>query len=68
MRLAEFHRLVTDEFGGATGNYYLHSHVLSDQGATPQQLIDEGADLRQVWWALCRDFDVPASRWLGEDI
>ncbi|MDU0477899.1 DUF3046 domain-containing protein [Staphylococcus chromogenes] len=68
MRLAEFHRLVEGEFGKATGEYYLSSHVLSEAGSTPAELMQSGADLRDVWWMLCRDFDVPEERWLGEDI
>lgn len=67
MRLAEFHQLVADEFGDRTGAHYLRSHVLSELGDTPEQLIESGADLREVWWALCRDFDVPEDRWLGRD-
>ncbi|MEJ5996936.1 DUF3046 domain-containing protein [Corynebacterium sp. H130] len=67
MRLAQFHQLVNDEFGPSLGQYHLDSHVLSGFGATPRELIEQGEDVRQVWWAMCRDFDIPESRWLGED-
>lgn len=67
MRLAEFHRLVRAEFGDHVGSWMLASHVLSDFGATPQELMDRGEDLREIWWALCRDNDVPEERWLGPD-
>jgi hypothetical protein len=29
--------------------------------------VERGADLREVWWALCDDFDVPEDRRLGAD-
>lgn len=67
MRLAHFHQLVSDEFGPALGQLHLSSHVLSGYGATPAELIEQGVDPRTVWWALCQDFEVPESRWLGED-
>lgn len=67
MRLAHFHQLVSDEFGVSLGKMYLSTHVLTDFGHTPEELIEHGVDVREIWWALCRDFDVPESRWLGED-
>ncbi|WP_047240399.1 DUF3046 domain-containing protein [Corynebacterium epidermidicanis] len=68
MRLAEFHRLVADEFGADTGKFYLSSHIVSGGDQTPLEMIENGVDLREIWWALCRDFEVPKERWLGEDI
>ena len=39
----------------------LVDHVLSGFGGrTAAQAIDEGVDPREVWRALCADFDVPA--------
>lgn len=67
MRRTEFDRLVTGEFGDAFGSWIAGSHVLSGYGATPEELMAEGADLRQVWWALCDDFEVPEERRLGAD-
>ena len=45
----------------------LESHVLAEYGATPAELIERGVEPRDVWWALCRDHDVPEERWLGPD-
>lgn len=67
MRLAQFHQLVNDEFGSALGQFHIESHVLSGYGQTPQQAIEQGVDVREVWWAICRDFEIPENRWLGED-
>ncbi|MBV7295276.1 DUF3046 domain-containing protein [Corynebacterium sp. TAE3-ERU12] len=67
MRLAEFYRNVAAEFGDIHGTYLVQSHVLSDRGITAEEAIERGDDLREVWWGLCRDNDVPKQRWLGPD-
>lgn len=67
MRRTEFDRLVAGEFGDAFGVWIASSHTLVDFGATPAELIEGGYDLREVWWALCEDFDVPTERRLGKD-
>ncbi|AEK36972.1 hypothetical protein CVAR_1618 [Corynebacterium variabile DSM 44702] len=67
MRRTEFDRLVAGEFGDSFGSWIAGSHVLSGLGATSAQLIERGHDLRELWWALCDDFDVPEERRLGED-
>lgn len=67
MRLSSFEQLVSDEFGSARGAWILDSHVVSGTGKTARQLMDEGTDLREVWWGLCRDFQIPAERQLGRD-
>jgi hypothetical protein len=41
----------------------LLDHVLSSFGRTPSQAIDDGVDPREVWRALCADFDVPRDQW-----
>ena len=39
-------------------------HVLSGfDGRTAMQAIEDGVDPREVWRALCADFDVPRSEW-----
>ncbi|APT90602.1 hypothetical protein CSPHI_05615 [Corynebacterium sphenisci DSM 44792] len=67
MRLTEFHRNVLAEFGDVQGPWLVGSHVLTGFGVTAAEAIEAGADLREVWWALCRDNDVPPERWLGPD-
>lgn len=68
MRLAEFHELLADEFGRARARHIAHTHFLPGLGGTVEELIDAGADLRDVWIEVCRDFDVPEERRLGRDL
>ena len=32
------------------------------------EFLETETDVREIWWALCRDFDVPKERWLGPDL
>lgn len=64
MRLTEFHELLSEEFGGMRGDSILVDHVITSlNGRTGAQAIEEGVDPRDVWRALCAEFDVPRSRW-----
>ena len=64
MRLTEFHALVTDRFGSVRGGSMLVDHVLTKLGGrTAAQAIEDGIDPRDVWRALCADFDVPRNEW-----
>ena len=64
MRLTEFNELVTGWFGAAYGSSVLADHVLTGLGGrTAAQAIEDGVDPRDVWRALCVDFDVPRDRW-----
>lgn len=64
MRLTEFRERVTLRFGAAYGATVLTDHVLAAVGGrTAEQAIEDGVDPRDVWWALCADFDVPRDQW-----
>lgn len=64
MRLTEFHYLVDGQFGPMRGRSLLVDHVLTDLGGqTGAQAIEAGTDPRDVWRALCADFDVPRDQW-----
>ena len=64
VRLSEFRELVDDEFGTVPATSLLVDHVLTELGGrTAAQAIEDGVEPRSVWRALCRDFDVPRSRW-----
>ena len=65
MRLADFYNFVNHEFGDVQGPWLLHSHVLTRYGATSSELLEQGVEPRDIWWALCRDYDVPEERWYG---
>ena len=64
VRLTEFHELVDGQFGRVRGASLLVDHVLSGVGGrTATQAIEAGIDPRDVWRALCSDFDVPRDQW-----
>jgi hypothetical protein len=64
VRLTEFTELLTTEFGAATADSMLIDHALIEFGGkTAAQVLESGVDPRDVWVALCRDFDVPRNRW-----
>lgn len=64
MRLTEFHERVTQRFGAVYGASVLTDHVLTAlDGRTAAQAIENGVEPREVWWALCADFDVPRDQW-----
>lgn len=68
MRVSEFWQLVDDEFGSGHGRLLVRSHTLRGlDHRTAQEAIDAGQPLRTIWIALCREMDVPRSRWLGVD-
>ena len=64
MRLTQFRELVDERFGAVRGASLLVDHVLTGLGGrTAEQAIEDGVDPRDVWWALCADFDVPRDQW-----
>ncbi|KAA0112148.1 DUF3046 domain-containing protein [Mycolicibacterium sp. P1-5] len=64
MRLTEFHELIDGQFGRVRGRSLLVDHVLTQLGGrTATQAIEDGVDPRDVWRALCADFDVPRDQW-----
>jgi hypothetical protein len=64
VRLTEFNELVDGQFGRVRGASLLVDHVLSGVGGrTAVQAIEAGIDPREVWRALCADFDVPREHW-----
>jgi hypothetical protein len=64
VRLTEFRELLVDEFGRIRGDSMLVDHVITSLGGlTGAEAIEAGTDPRDVWRALCSEFDVPRSRW-----
>ncbi|OBH55506.1 DUF3046 domain-containing protein [Mycobacterium sp. E2479] len=64
VRLTEFHERVVLRFGATYGSSVLVDHVLSRFGGrTAAQAIEAGVEPRDVWRALCVDFDVPREQW-----
>jgi hypothetical protein len=64
VRLTEFRELVDGQFGAVRGGSLLVDHVLTGLGGrTAAQAIEDGVEPRDVWRALCADFDVPRDQW-----
>lgn len=64
VRLTEFQELLHTEFGETRGDTLLNDHViLALDGRTGSAAIEAGVDPREVWRALCAEFDVPRSQW-----
>jgi len=64
VRLTEFNELVDNQFGTVRAQSLLVDHVLTGfDGRTAAQAIESGVDPRDVWRALCADFDVPRDQW-----
>jgi hypothetical protein len=64
VRLTEFNELVEAQFGAVRASSRLVDHVLTAlDGRTAVQAIEDGVDPRDVWRALCADFDVPRDQW-----
>lgn len=67
MRLTEFRQLVDDEFGPDRAGWIIQSQVLTGEGETAAQMIENGIDPKEAWARLCDAFDVPEERRLGVD-
>ena len=69
MRMSDFWALMDDEFGAAYAHSLARDHVLGALGnRTPLQALESGVKPREAWLALCSDMDVPAERWLGQEL
>lgn len=69
MRLSDFQRMITEEFGEAAGEHLMLTMALTEcNGLTATEALDAGFEPKTVWLALCRAKDVPESRWLGRDL
>ena len=67
MKLSRFYELVEDEFGQGFSQVVLNdTRLIEFQDKTPQQLISEGGDTREIWLAICRAQQVPEARWHGK--
>jgi hypothetical protein len=66
MRLSEFWRAVTDEFGAEYGRALVRDVVLTElDDRTAEAAIALVLPVREVWLALCRAMDVPTHHWYG---
>ncbi|MDO4898327.1 MAG: DUF3046 domain-containing protein [Rothia sp. (in: high G+C Gram-positive bacteria)] len=69
MKLSEFWRAMDHEFGAAYAHHLARDLGTGDFGdLTVQQALEGGANVQEVWRAVCRVQDVPRERWYGPDI
>ena len=58
MRLSDFHRMVTEEFGEAAGEHLMLTMTLTEcDGLTAADALEAGFEPKAVWLALCRAKD-----------
>jgi hypothetical protein len=63
VRLTHFRQLMEDEFGAVRASSISRDHVFSAlDGRSAEQALEDGVEPREVWRAVCAEFDVPASR------
>ena len=68
MRHSRLAELLEDEFGPAYAATIRRDHVLVSLGGdTVDGALARGIPPRQVWAAICADFDVPPQRRLGRE-
>jgi hypothetical protein len=69
MRLSEFWRLVSDEFGEAPGRHLTATLSLTHLGSrTADEALGAGEDPKVVWAEICRAKEIPEERHLGRDL
>jgi len=55
-----------DEFGSAYAEVITRDLRLTEHGdKTANELVAQGLDPKDVWLAICRQSDVPKTRWHG---
>lgn len=60
MRLAEFWEQMNRQFGPAYAESVARDHVCSQlDGRTAAQAVEDGEPIRNVWLAICADFELP---------
>jgi hypothetical protein len=57
---------MVEEFGSDYAHALSRDLVLAPLGnRTAEESIEAGLPVREVWVALCREMDVPSSKWYG---
>jgi hypothetical protein len=61
--MSHFRELMEGEFGAVRAGSLARDHVFAQLGGrTVEQAIEAGYDPKQVWQAVCEDYDVPPER------
>jgi hypothetical protein len=59
MRVTEFWRRMNARFGATYAHSVAADYRLPLLGATVNQALSEGRDPKEIWQAVCAEFDVP---------
>ncbi|MBB5156249.1 DUF3046 domain-containing protein [Saccharopolyspora phatthalungensis] len=63
MRHTAFRHRMASEFGRVRAEMLAQDHVFSSLGGrTVDQALEAGVSTKEVWFAVCEAFDVPAER------
>lgn len=63
MRATVFRNLMATEFGAVRAEMLARDHVLAALGSrTVDQALEAGISPKEIWRAVCDDFDVPFER------
>ena len=63
VRLSEFWVRMSDHFGAAYARSVAHDHVMQSLGGrTIDEALAAGEPAKQVWRAVCTEFEVPARK------
>lgn len=63
MRNTVFRRMMAEEFGAIRAATLASDHVLSAVGGrTANQALDAGVPAKEIWRAVCEEFDIPQAR------
>ncbi|WP_131768250.1 MULTISPECIES: DUF3046 domain-containing protein [Protofrankia] len=61
MRLTEFWARMNKQFGSGYAESVARDHVVAGLGgATVDEALTRGDDVKDVWRAVCEEFDLPA--------
>jgi hypothetical protein len=60
MRLTEFWRRMDERFGPAYSRSLAADYRLPTLGATVDEALRSGAEAKDVWRAVCAEFEVPS--------
>lgn len=62
MRESELRRALGEEFGHTYAPVLVRDHWIKDIGCTAEEALAGGMPPREVWLAICADFEVPVNR------
>jgi hypothetical protein len=63
MRNTVFRRLMAEEFGEIRSETLAADHVIASLGGrTPDQALAAGVSAKEVWRAICVEFEIPPDR------